>query len=165
MIVDKKQLEEMIGIVRRQRKPSLYVLGGAAVIFFVSLLVWLIKFPGVRRIFFFQSAENGRVYMETRYEPVRPVQGGLRLYVDELLLGPETERCLPLFSDGTRTVSCFQRHGDLYVNLSSEALNAGQGASDIKKGIELLRKNIRYNFKSIRTVDVFVDNKPVYENF
>ncbi|MCK9168905.1 MAG: GerMN domain-containing protein [Treponema sp.] len=111
----------------------------------------------------FESLDNGKVCMESRYLPLKTVQGRVNMYVDELLLGPETDRFRPLFSAGTRTVSCFKRGGTLYVELSDTLLTEAGEASAIKTGIELFRKNILHNFENIHTVEVFVGGRPVYE--
>jgi hypothetical protein len=132
--------------------------------FFISILSWAVHFPGIRRVFMFQSSDNGKVCMETRYLPLRPVQGGLNMYVDELLLGPETSRFRPLFSPETKKIFCFRRGSVLYVDLSDTLLTESGGSSGIKKGIGLFRKNILHNFENIHTVEVFVDGRLAYED-
>jgi hypothetical protein len=112
----------------------------------------------------FESSENGKVRMEWRYLPLNPVQGRLHMYVDELLLGPETSRFRPLFSPGTRAESCFKRGSTLYVDLSDTLLTESGGASEIRKGIGLFRRNILHNFENIHTVEVFVGGRLAYED-
>ncbi|MBQ9630866.1 MAG: GerMN domain-containing protein [Treponema sp.] len=131
--------------------------------FIISLVTWLIFFPGVRHTFMFQSFDDDSLRMEVRYLPRNPVQGRLSLFVDELLLGPETERFRPLFTRGTRAESCFLRDGTLYVTLSTDLLTEGNGALPLKKGFSLFKKNILHNFRNIKQIDIFVDGKLIYE--
>ena len=114
--------------------------------FVLSLVLWIISFPGVRYVFMFQSAATGKICMESRYLPRRPVQGKVNCYVDELLLGPLTAEYCPLFTRGTRAQSCFVRDGILYVDLSDALISESDGASEIGQGMELFRKNILYNY-------------------
>ena len=131
--------------------------------FVLSLVLWIISFPGVRYVFMFQSAATGKICMESRYLPRRPVQGKVNCYVDELLLGPLTAEYRPLFTRGTRAQSCFVRDGILYVDLSDALISESDGASEIGQGMELFRKNILYNFKNIHTIEVFVAGNRAYE--
>lgn len=149
-----------------QNREKIYKVSAAvaAVSFAISLLVWSVRFPGVRRVFVFESADTNRLCVEARYLTLHPVQGKVGYYVDELLLGPETERCRPLFSPGTKNLSCFQRRGILYVNISDESLKELSDSSNIKKGTELFRKNILRNFRGIHAVEMYIDTKHVYEN-
>jgi len=79
------------------------------------------------------------------------------------LLGPLTAEYRPLFTRGTRAQSCFVRGGVLYVDLSDALISEADGASEIRQGMELFRKNILYNFKNINTIEVFVAGNRAYE--
>ena len=131
--------------------------------FVLSLVLWMIRCPGIRYVFMFQSAATGKICMESRYLPKDPVQGRVNNYVDELLLGPLTAEYRPLFTRGTRAQSCFVRGGVLYVDLSDALIAEADGASEIRQGMELFRKNILYNFKNINTIEVFVAGNRAYE--
>ena len=131
--------------------------------FVLSLVLWMKGYLGVRYVFMFQSAATGKICMEARYLPRRPVQGKVNCYVDELLLGPLTAEYRPLFTRGTRAQSCFVRDGILYVDLSDALISESDGASEIGQGMELFRKNILYNFKNINTIEVFVAGNHAYE--
>ena len=131
--------------------------------FVLSLVLWMIRFPGIRYVFMFRSAATGKICMESRYLPKDPVQGRVNNYVDELLLGPLTAEYRPLFTRGTRAQSCFVRDGVLYVDLSDALISEADGASEIRQGMELFRKNILYNFKNINTIEVFVAGNRAYE--
>jgi hypothetical protein len=146
------------------KKSTICLIIIVLVCFLVSVTSWTVHFPGIRRVYMFESSDNGKVCMEWRYLPLKPVQGRVNMYVEELLLGPETARFRPLFSMGTKAVSCFKRKGTLYVDLSDTLLTEDGEASAIKKGIRLFRMNILHNFENIHTVEVFVGGKLAYED-
>jgi hypothetical protein len=119
---------------------------------------------GDRRVFYFPSFDDDKIHTEVRYLPHESTQGDVRLFVDELLLGPLTNRYRILFSQGTRVLSCIQNGGTLYLDLSEEALFSIEPAPPIRSAVEILEKSIKKNFPSIKTVAIFIDNKRVYEN-
>ncbi len=134
----------------------------------VSLLISLIFFTlskdTSRRIFIFPSADNGEFIVEYRNLNKNPVQGSVNFYIDELLLGSTVERTKTLFTPGTKVLSCFQRDHILYLNLSSDLINMGEGVIDIKSGMNLLEKNIKKNFPKIHEIEIFVNGKMAFEN-
>ena len=100
-----------------------------------------------RAVFYFPSMDTDKLCTEVRYLPDDPIQGELSFYVDELLLGPMTNRYKFLFSLG----------------LSKDALFKSKDSVDIKTGIKLLRVNIVKQFTEIKTVLVYIDGKSVFE--
>lgn len=132
------------------------------------LLVSVISFEknrtGIRRTFIFPSAENGKLVVEYRNLAKDSVQGDVQYYVSELLLGSSLERTKLLFTSGTKVLSCFERDGILYLNLSEKLLEMGNGVVDIRYGAELLEKNIKKNFPKIHSVQLFVNGKYAFES-
>lgn len=119
--------------------------------------------PGKRYKMYFYSYDSEKYCRETRILPKNPVQGREKAFVDELLLGPFTNRYKRIFARGTKTLFCFVENDTIFVNLSKEALqNSGENA-DILKSIELFRKNILKNFKNINTVELYIDSVYVPE--
>ncbi len=116
-----------------------------------------------RRTFRFPIIGSEEIACEVRYLPRNPVQGTLSMYVDELLLGPQTQRARPVFSNGTKNIFCFQRGKVLYVGLSKEVLYEEPEAARIKEGIALFRENIRRNFRGVKEIALFIDGKYVEE--
>lgn len=90
--------------IPKLEKSSYFILAFLFLYFFVSFMVWIVKFPGIRRTFVFQASDSGRQRLETRYEPVNPPQGKYHYYIDELLLGPISEHCQGIFQKGTRVL-------------------------------------------------------------
>ena len=87
----------------------------------VSVALVLIKGNGSRRIFLFEQQNKENLTAEIRYLKKTAAKDDIKNYVDELLLGPITPQCRPLFPYGTHVKSLFLRDGVLYVNLSEEA--------------------------------------------
>ena len=137
------------------------------IVFLVSLLISLIFFAvskdASRRIFIFPSADTGEFIVEYRNLNKNSIQGPINFYIDELLLGSTVERTKTLFTPGTKVLSCFQRDHVLYLNLSSDLINMGEGVIDIKSGMDLLEKNIKKNFPKIHEVEIFVNGKMAFE--
>ena len=138
---------------------SLIIIG----LFVFSFFCYLITSKGSRRLFIFPSAEDGKYIIEYRNLTDKPHQGDINLYIEEILLGSTVERTKYLFSPGTRVLSCFERNHVLYLNLSQDLLQMGEGVIEIREGTELLKKNIMKNFSEIDTVEIFIDGKSAFE--
>lgn len=129
-----------------------------------SVLSYIIGKDSVRRTFIFPSADKGEYIVEYRNLTKEPIQGDVQLFIDELLLGSTIERTQSLFSSGTKVLSCFQRNQTLYLNLSSDLLEMGEGVIEIRDGMDLLKKNIQKNFSKIHEIEIFVNGKIAFEN-
>ena len=129
-----------------------------------SVLSYIIGKDSVRRTFIFPSADKGEYIVEYRNLTKEPIQGDVQLFVDELLLGSTIERTKSLFSSGTKVLSCFQRNQTLYLNLSSDLLEMGEGVIEIRDGMDLLKKNIQKNFYKIHEIVIFVNGKIAFAN-
>ena len=129
-----------------------------------SVLSYIIGKDSVRRTFIFPSADKGDYIVEYRNLTKEPIQGDVQLFIDELLLGSTIERTKSLFSSGTKVLSCFQRNQTLYLNLSSDLLEMGEGVIEIREGMDLLKKNIQKNFSKIHEIEIFVNGKIAFEN-
>ena len=142
----------------------------AVVLFFIvvaglafSLGRFALKHPGERRIMYFQSMDTDSIVCENRYIKTEEGMDEVEAFVDELLLGPMTNRFVRLFPLGTKTESCFVKDDILYVNLSKEALLTSPETCSVKDGVRLLKENVVKNFTYINTVDVFIDGVSVGE--
>jgi len=132
-------------------------------LFVFSLFCYVVTKDTCRRTFIFPSAENGKYIIEYRNLTEKPHQGDINLYIEEILLGSTVERTKLLFTPGTKLLSCFERNHILYVNLSKELLQMGDGVIEIREGTELLKKNIQQNFSRIDSVEIFIDGKSAFE--
>ena len=132
-------------------------------LFVFSTFCYIVEKDSCRRTFIFPSADNGKYIIEHRNLTEKPHQGDINLYIDELLLGSTVERTKLLFTPGTKVLSCFERDHVLYVNLSQDLLQMGDGVIEIREGIELLKKNIMRNFSGIDSIEVFIEGKSAFE--
>ena len=125
-------------------------------VFIFSATLYFMKTPGRRFLFRFESVDKGKSSLEYRILPHRKGDDAISLYVDELLLGPKTERARPIFSLGTESKFCFLREKTLF----------GTGnAGEIMDGIELFKKNIFKSFPKVKSVEIFIDGKKILDNF
>ena len=138
---------------------SLIIIG----LFVFSFFCYIVTKKSCRRTFIFPSADDGKYIIEYRNLTEKPHQGDIALYIDEILLGSTVERTKMLFSSGTRLISCFERNHVLYVNLSQDLLEMGDGVIEIREGTELLKKNIMKNFSKIDSVEIFIEGKSAFE--
>lgn len=132
-------------------------------LFVLSFFFYVVTKNTCRRTFIFPSAEDGKYIIEYRNLTEKPHQGDINLYVEEILLGSTVERTKLLFTPGTKLLSCFEREHILYVNLSQDLLQMGDGVIEIREGTELLKKNILRNFSRIDSVEIFIDGKSAFE--
>lgn len=137
---------------------SLVMLAVTAAVSFVRL-----RMDRERAVMYFTSFGTDDVCTEVRYFPKNPIQGEVAFFVDELLLGPMTNRYKPLFARGTRAEFCTLEGDTLYVGLSGDALSVSKESADIETGIKLLKVNIVKKFTKINTVLVYIGGKSVYK--
>ena len=157
------QVNEVKNEVKKEVKKAFPY---AAVIVFSGALLfsfcrYLMERPGSRRVFYFESLDTHKISTEIRFLPSKPVQGKEHIFVDELLLGPMTNRFRPLFTQGTKAEFCFVRGRTMYVGLSKEAVQVTPETADIRKGMELFKKNVLKNFTTIDTVVMYIDGQSV----
>lgn len=142
----------------------LYIISFLTIVLLItSVIIYSVKNDGSRRTIIFPSVDEGKYFVETRYLPENPGKSDVAFYIDEVLLGPGMERSKYLFTPNTKVLSCFEREGILYLNLSEDLLKMGDNVIEIKDGMELLKKNIFMNFDSVKKVEIFVNGKYAYE--
>ena len=98
---------------------------------------------------------------EKRSLPSNPSQGELRLYIDELILGPEKPRLEPILSLNSAVEFCFLREKTLYLGLSESSVLDLPNGSDVSERFSLLERNIRENFGEIDKILLFIGGKVV----
>ena len=118
--------------------------------------------PHKRFVYYFYSYSTDGLCTEVRHSPVNAIQGDVSFFIEELLLGPMTNRYKKLFADGTTLEFCIQKDDVLYVGLSKDALFPEAGDASIKDGVEALKVNIVKQFTKINTILVYIDGKSVF---
>ncbi|MBR0032311.1 MAG: hypothetical protein IJP61_08495 [Treponema sp.] len=141
------------------RKNIVFIL---PVLFVLLAIFFLIpKNHGTRRVFYFPSVGSDKVCREVRYLPSDAVQGAVRSYVDELLLGSCKRGRFSLFTLGTVCEFCFVQDKTVFVGLSADAALQLADSADIENGIKLFKSSILKNFKYIDYVELFIDGNYV----
>lgn len=129
----------------------------------VTIFSLVIKGIPQRRLFYFDSYNDNKIYTEVRYISNKSDDNEIKAFVDDLLLGPMTNRYKNIFSPNTKTEFCFLEKKDLYLGLSKDALFVNDETFDIKKSVELLRLNIVKNFTNINNINIYIDGKSVWD--
>ena len=145
-----------------RRFVSYMFLGIFVLAFVLSAVFYSQRQARVRKVLYFPSYDSELLCTEARYVPADVHQGEISFLLDELLLGPITNRYKRIFPRGTRAAYCFEKDNTLYVGLSEEALQEVGGHS-IREGVDLLRLNIVKNFTYLNKIDVSIDSKSAFE--
>lgn len=144
--------------IKKDRKGSI-ALGVFAASFIVSAASWFFLDFKNRNVFYFRAFDSDNLYTETRYT-LKP-DDEVRAFVDELVLGPMTNRYIRLFAQGTKIDFCHSKDDVLYVGLSREALNVSSEAMGIREGCLLFRENIVRNFTNFNKIYMYIDGENV----
>lgn len=144
---------------RKEVKICLVILFG---ILILSAFFWVSSNPGKKYTFIFESTDTNDISVEYRYLPRKKYPENVVQYVNEIVLGPKNERYRFLFSYGTIVKTCFVRDDVLYVNLSDDVLDRAGSCSEIKKGIELFKKNVLNTFSKINSIEMYIGDRSIY---
>lgn len=135
---------------------------GIAALFVFSLALYIIFYPGSRKLFLFESLDKNAVYAEARYIPKKHFRSSIRFFTDELLLGPESDRYRPLFAKGTRALDFFKgTDGVLYINLNEKAVLQSGSSSATHTACKLLAQNLRKNY-NVRNIQITIMGNEIY---
>jgi hypothetical protein len=155
--------KRIISICERLLAPRVLWPGLLGLFFVITLACWLFRpVPTRNAVLFFPRAGSTRLCGESR--PVLPGRAGLeesaRIMVEELLLGPADIRFSPALPRGTRVTETLYRRGRLYVDLSEDAVFAVNPS--LTEGLSAVRKTLRYNFPTLRSVVLTVEGREPY---
>lgn len=152
--------------VIKHKKLSIVLASLIFAAFLFSMIMFLVNKGGKRYSFVFPSVEAGSSIIEIRRLPKSHLPE-VEYYVNEMMLGPQTERCRRIFPQNAKVISCMQKNKVLYVNLSKEIINpeTENKMLPVRDAIELFKKNILRNFSSVSSVEVFVEGNPAYEGY
>lgn len=140
----------------------------AVLAFALSLFFYMKGHRMDRRLMYFPSYDGDGMYAEPRcLVKHADEQQALAAFVDDLLLGPMTNRFGRIFPRGTRAEYCFTGTDGagntvLYLGLSRDALFAGDLLS-VREEVDALKLNIVKNFTYLNKIDVAIDGISVYE--
>lgn len=126
-----------------------------------SLGSFLFHANKVRKVCLFRSYDSNKICSEIRYYPKMNKVQAVKIFTEDLLLGPFTNRYKSILSKETKVEFCFAEDKILYIGLSSEALKTDNEITDIRSSIDLIRKNIVKNFTSFNKICIFIDGVEV----
>lgn len=150
----------------KNKKLMLFLLGAVILAFVLSFTLFMVKRGGARYTFVFPSVEKESFIVETRRFK-KSHKSPVEYYIDELMLGPQTERCRFIFPKETKINSVMVKNKVLYINFSKNIINPETEGKmlPIRQAIELFKENVLRNFPSINSVEVFVEGNPAYEGY
>ena len=133
----------------------------------ISIVAFCFQDKGTRRVFYFQNMDAPGIFAEIRFiKPYTEDQSldiDIKQFINDLLLGPTTNRFRNLFAYGTKLESCFLRDGILYVNISKEALLLDSITTPIKEAYDIFIKNILNNFSKVKEVELYINNIKAFD--
>jgi spore germination protein GerM len=141
-------------------------------LFFVILicLAALVEFLAlglIRRTFVFYSAlDNSTIVEDRMFHRSDSLETDIRRYVEEVLLGPESQNAASLVPRGTRLLSLFYRENTVYADFSDnsalpETVTPG---SSVFTGFLTLNEGIRRNFAKVKNVKLFIGGNEIFFN-
>jgi len=137
---------------------------------FVSLtFYWFRGSPYTEAIVYFPDSNGNLGYPEVQFLPKTPhVENGIRLLVDEVLLGPIDLLALPILHDSTRISNIFyqEKTRSLVLSFTKEAMNIQEGVltrvrteEDISQAFSYLTHNLRANFPFLKNITFLIDGQ------
>ncbi len=115
-----------------------------------------------RRVLWFPDATATSVQAEWRFVPDRDTpQESIRVFVEELLLGPVRLGSVAFVQPGTRLRSVvLDDNRRLFLDLAGENLvNLDETGRSVEEVIQLLQQNLMHNFRLLRDVQITVDGQ------
>ena len=146
-------------------KNTYITVASAVLVILAGLALTLCFAPSDRErsVLYFHSYDSENLCSEVRYLPTDTHKDRETLYIEELLLGPMTNRYKRLFSDGTLLEFCTKNADTIYVGLSKEALAFTPETENFEESVRVLKWNIVKKFTKINTVKVYIDGKSVFD--
>lgn len=141
---------------------SLSVLAGSLLI---SLAVFLIfGQQRVGRALFFPDLLSDEVHGEQRVVTRRDRQEeAVRLLLEEVILGPADINSSRILPKTTQIQGLFVDEDVVYVDLSAAAIAQSPDVRvEFSRSLDLLRRNVRFNFRNLEKVVITVDGQEPY---
>jgi len=115
-----------------------------------------------RRVLWFPDATASSVQAEWRFVPDRDSpQESIRVFVEELLLGPVRLGSVVFVQPGTKVQSVvLDEQKRLFVDLAGENfVSLDETGRSVEEVIQLLQQNLMHNFRFLREVQITVDGQ------
>jgi hypothetical protein len=114
-----------------------------------------------RRTITFYAEDNGRPLVEERFIAwQKNREDAVRVFVEEITLGPSMTNTVPLLGRGTRLETCFLRGAAVTVEFSEEAallpVTALSASGDVFQNLRSIRSDITRNFGYVEQMRFFI---------
>jgi len=121
----------------------------------------------VRRTFEFSTFDSGKPVVEDRmFRKAASLEGDIKAYVEELILGPVSVDFSPLVTKGTKLNSFMYRNGTVYADFSGDAVLLIPGGLPLFDNFLKINQGIRRNFRKVSDVKLFIaGNEVFFEEF
>ncbi len=131
------------------------------VLLFTVLVLFNVGFGRSRYILFFPLDSMNGMNAEVRdVYRASSADKRLEIFLNELILGPVALRMNPFIPQGTKVRSFIHSGEKLYLDLDRGFLNESQRIFlDHEEQIELLTRNIQFNFPGIKEITVTVEGQ------
>jgi len=118
----------------------------------------------VRRTFEFSTFDKGKTVVEDRmFRKTASLEGDIKAYVEELILGPVSVDFSPLVTKGTKLKSFMYRNGTVYADFSGDAaLSIPGGSRTLFDNFLTINEGIRRNFRQVLDVKLFINGNEVF---
>ncbi|MFP4441648.1 MAG: GerMN domain-containing protein [Spirochaetia bacterium] len=150
-------------------KSKLLLPSFLGIILILSIMLYLFIPPErTRKILFFPETIQGGISGETRHLPrFNTNEKSVENLLSELLLGPVNIQLSPIFSMDTEINSILLIKNEIFIDFNMAAvLGTTNSILSFTEKIELVKKNLYFNFRGIDAVTVTIDGQvpsfPVY---
>jgi hypothetical protein len=155
-------MKHFLELLKNNKK--ILLLASLLFLFLISFINFIVCFRGSKYTFRYHEAGSDRILYESRVVPSVKNTPKIKLYVEELLLGPSVRRGVPLFPLQTRVIFCFVRGNELFLNLSEQAVMNFSPETDLEESYRMLSDNVCRNFSNIKKVNLFIDGNSVFSD-
>ncbi len=129
---------------------------------FVSLSVFFVFFnKNHEKMFYFYEQGSDKTMGELRKIPkYMEKEKTVQVFVEELFLGPKEMNLEVLFPEGTKINHLLLRNKKLFIDINNMILQTDIGKDyNIGKSLNLLRKNIKFNFPGIKEIVITISGE------
>ncbi|MEM5947697.1 hypothetical protein WKV44_03980 [Spirochaetia bacterium 38H-sp] len=136
-----------------------------ALLFVISLSLYVFIPPKQFRVIaFFPEATTGKIRGEEHFLPyTRDTQVRLEEFIQHIMLGPKEIWNSNIFPRSTRLIGLVTGKQSVYINLSKEAFLRNDININFLTSVDILKRNIRFNFRHIKNVYVVIEGALPYE--
>jgi hypothetical protein len=117
----------------------------------------------VRRTFEFYAYDGGKPVVEDRmFHKAAEREANIKVYMEELVLGPVSVDLAPLVVKGAKLRSLMYRGNTVYADFSGDAALPVPGGQTAVANFLAINRGIRRNFRYVSDVKLFINGNEVF---